>query len=107
MKTTVMTIGEMDFVDMFHGSNPHYPAITYVVFVAFMAVMTIIIMNLLVRCRTVVVRCGRVDQVDRMRRRKGMRSGLLEAEIFVGQPPDYSEMTLFCVSSSWYCELGS
>lgn len=45
-------IGEIDFKDIFHSDEERhevlYPAITYIIFVIFLVVMSILIMNLLV-----------------------------------------------------------
>ncbi|CAF0778128.1 unnamed protein product, partial [Didymodactylos carnosus] len=48
IKTCVMMIGEFEYEGMFHGEDPSYFAITYLFFVIFIIVMSIIIMNLLV-----------------------------------------------------------
>ena len=57
MKTWVMMIGEMDFTDIFHGDQDDgagvedqvfYEETTYAIFVAFLILMAIILMNLLV-----------------------------------------------------------
>ncbi|PVD29254.1 hypothetical protein C0Q70_11851 [Pomacea canaliculata] len=49
IKTTVMMIGEIDFKDIFHSDEDIlYPGITYIIFVIFLVVMSILIMNLLV-----------------------------------------------------------
>ena len=45
-----MMIGEFDYTDIFYGDQlDFYPEITYIMFVVFMIIMSIIIMNLLVR----------------------------------------------------------
>ena len=50
IKTTVMMIGEFEYTDIFYGDQlDFYPEITYIMFVVFMILMSIIIMNLLVR----------------------------------------------------------
>lgn len=41
-------IGEFDYNDIFHGEDDMHYWLTYVLFVSFLIVMTIIIMNLLV-----------------------------------------------------------
>lgn len=47
-------IGEIDFKDIFHSDEDVlYPAITYIIFVIFLVVMSILIMNLLVCVRQV------------------------------------------------------
>nr|XP_022289771.1 transient receptor potential cation channel subfamily A member 1 homolog isoform X2 [Crassostrea virginica] len=49
IKTTVMMIGEFEYTDIFYGDQlDFYPEITYIMFVVFMILMSIIIMNLLV-----------------------------------------------------------
>ena len=52
MKTWVMMIGEFDFNDIFHAEEEEeevqYKTTSYIVFVLFMVVMGIIILNLLV-----------------------------------------------------------
>ncbi|XP_069174847.1 transient receptor potential cation channel subfamily A member 1 homolog isoform X4 [Procambarus clarkii] len=51
LKTTVMMIGEMEFDAIFNDENGQtlkYPEITYILFVAFLVLMSILIMNLLV-----------------------------------------------------------
>ncbi|XP_037083097.1 transient receptor potential cation channel subfamily A member 1 homolog isoform X2 [Pollicipes pollicipes] len=49
LKTSVMMIGEMDYGSIFDGEESvHFPGVTYTLFVAFLILMSIIIMNLLV-----------------------------------------------------------
>ncbi|XP_069935680.1 transient receptor potential cation channel subfamily A member 1 homolog isoform X4 [Cherax quadricarinatus] len=48
LKTTVMMIGELEFDAIFNEEKLEYPEITYILFVAFLILMSIIIMNLLV-----------------------------------------------------------
>ncbi|XP_060585014.1 transient receptor potential cation channel subfamily A member 1 homolog isoform X3 [Ruditapes philippinarum] len=48
IRTSVMMIGEFDYNDIFHGEDDMHYWLTYVLFCAFLIVMTIIIMNLLV-----------------------------------------------------------
>ncbi|XP_048765661.1 transient receptor potential cation channel subfamily A member 1 homolog isoform X2 [Ostrea edulis] len=52
IKTTVMMIGEFEYENIFYGEKQgeqdFYPEITYIMFVVFMILMSIIIMNLLV-----------------------------------------------------------
>ncbi len=62
VKTSVMMIGEMDFNDMFHPDSEddnsthsvvynkrlHYENSTYTLFISFLILMSVIIMNLLV-----------------------------------------------------------
>ena len=54
IKTWVMMIGEFDFNDVFHPDNPDDPTsiqfkgATYAIFVSFLVLMAIIVMNLLV-----------------------------------------------------------
>ncbi|XP_061171192.1 transient receptor potential cation channel subfamily A member 1 homolog isoform X1 [Saccostrea echinata] len=49
IKTTVMMIGEYEYENIFYGTQlDYYPEITYIMFVVFMILMSIIIMNLLV-----------------------------------------------------------
>lgn len=50
LKTSVMTIGEFEFDSIFNDITQTlpYPEITYIVFVAFLVLMSILIMNLLV-----------------------------------------------------------
>ncbi len=43
-----MMIGELEYTDLFHESHVPYEEITYFIFVVFLCVVTIIIMNLLV-----------------------------------------------------------
>lgn len=50
LKTTVMMIGELEFDNIFHSGDPSmlpYPEVTYVLFVLFLILMTILVMNLL------------------------------------------------------------
>ena len=63
MKTSVMMIGELDYDDIFHGyddsagelseeaheTRVYFEVVTYFFFVALLILMSIIIMNLLVR----------------------------------------------------------
>ena len=50
-----MMIGEFDFNDIFHPDDPdaadsiQFPNTSYVIFIAFLVLMAIIVMNLLVR----------------------------------------------------------
>ena len=61
LKTTVMMIGEFEYDSIFNDQDPNDPAtlvnnepVTYMLFVVFMVIMSIIIMNLLVSlCREV------------------------------------------------------
>jgi transient receptor potential cation channel subfamily A protein 1 len=61
LKTTVMMIGEFEYDSIFNDQDPNDPAtvvnhkfVTYILFVVFMVIMSIIIMNLLVSlCREV------------------------------------------------------
>ncbi|KAK7065169.1 hypothetical protein SK128_006956, partial [Halocaridina rubra] len=50
LKTSVMMIGEFEFDAIFNtpGEPPQYPAVTYIIFVVFLILMSILIMNLLV-----------------------------------------------------------
>ena len=48
IRTSVMMIGEFDYNDIFHGEDEMHYWLTYVLFCAFLLIMTIIIMNLLV-----------------------------------------------------------
>lgn len=48
VKTAVMMIGEFDYGDDFVGADLHNTAAVYILFVCFMIVMTILVMNLLV-----------------------------------------------------------
>lgn len=48
LKTTVMMIGEMEFDSIFNEEKLDYPQMTYIVFVAFLILMSILLMNLLV-----------------------------------------------------------
>ncbi|XP_070189214.1 transient receptor potential cation channel subfamily A member 1 homolog [Littorina saxatilis] len=50
IKTSVMMIGEFDFDNVFNDStNPlHYSAVSYIIFIAFLIIMSILLMNLLV-----------------------------------------------------------
>ena len=54
VKTGVMMIGEIEFEGLFHGDDDdfsaemYYEGITYIVFITFICMATIIIMNLLV-----------------------------------------------------------
>ncbi|KAK3088028.1 hypothetical protein FSP39_013681 [Pinctada imbricata] len=52
IKTTVMMIGEYDYADVFYSDSDdfkdHHPVMTFLMFIVFMIVMSIIIMNLLV-----------------------------------------------------------
>ncbi|KAK3859862.1 hypothetical protein Pcinc_034051 [Petrolisthes cinctipes] len=50
LKTTVMMIGELEFDSIFHSGSPSmlpYPEVTYMLFVLFLILMTILVMNLL------------------------------------------------------------
>ena len=42
-------IGELEYADLFHEADIHYESLTYGIFVIFLCLVTIIIMNLLVR----------------------------------------------------------
>lgn len=65
IKTTVMMIGEFEYDDIFYDNvRPSeedrtaylpYPEITFAFFVCFIIIMSIIVMNLLVRLRTVLL----------------------------------------------------
>ena len=44
-----MMIGEFDFDDLFNSPDVTVPAVTWFIFVVFVIVMTLILMNLLVR----------------------------------------------------------
>lgn len=51
LKTVVMMIGELEFEDVFYAGSEEmmvYPITTYLMFFAFVILMTIILMNLLV-----------------------------------------------------------
>ena len=48
VRTVVMMIGEFDFDDLFHNQDIKYASISYIFFVVFVLIMTIIVMNLLV-----------------------------------------------------------
>jgi transient receptor potential cation channel subfamily A protein 1 len=58
LKTFVMMIGEMDFEDIFYdpGRRVYYPGLTYCLFIGFVLVMSIIIMNLLVSAKKCLIR---------------------------------------------------
>lgn len=47
----VMMIGELEYADLFHDATIPYEELTYILFIIFLAIVTIIIMNLLV-CTT-------------------------------------------------------
>ena len=51
LKTSVMMIGEFDYGNIFFDDSQKvpFPELTYVLFVVFVILMSIIIMNLLVR----------------------------------------------------------
>ena len=49
VKTGVMMIGEFDFDDLFNSPDVTVPGVTWFIFVVFVIVMTLILMNLLVR----------------------------------------------------------
>ena len=48
LKTSVMMIGEFEYEGIFHDEAQEFPEVTIVFFVAFLVVMSIIIVNLLV-----------------------------------------------------------
>nr|KAG5685642.1 hypothetical protein BaRGS_001378 [Batillaria attramentaria] len=50
LKTWVMMIGELDFDNIFNDSSnpPAFPVLAYILFVVFLIIMSILIMNLLV-----------------------------------------------------------
>ena len=48
VKTLVMMIGEFDFDDLFNGGEVHPPVITWLLFIVFVIIMTILLMNLMV-----------------------------------------------------------
>ena len=50
VKVGVMMIGELEYADLFHDADIPYEGLTYAIFIIFLCVVTIIIMNLLV-CR--------------------------------------------------------
>lgn len=49
VKTGVMMIGEFDFDDLFNSPDITVPGVTWFIFIVFVIVMTLILMNLLVR----------------------------------------------------------
>lgn len=49
VKTGVMMIGEFDFDDLFNSPEITVPGVTWFIFIVFVIVMTLILMNLLVR----------------------------------------------------------
>ena len=49
VKTGVMMIGEFDFDDLFNSADVTVPGVTWFIFIVFVIVMTLILMNLLVR----------------------------------------------------------
>jgi len=49
VKTGVMMIGEFDFDDLFNSAEITVPGVTWFIFIVFVIVMTLILMNLLVR----------------------------------------------------------
>ena len=52
-KTFAMTIGEFGFEDLFTGEDPDtFPVITWFIFIIFLIVMTILLMNMLVSVTT-------------------------------------------------------
>ena len=56
-------IGELEYADLFHEADIHYESLTYGVFVIFLCLVTIIIMNLLVRHATLILICIRKDEI--------------------------------------------
>ena len=48
IKTTVMMIGEFEYVAIFFDDLVYYKVLSYIMFCVFMIIMSIIIMNLLV-----------------------------------------------------------
>ncbi|CAF1560807.1 unnamed protein product, partial [Didymodactylos carnosus] len=48
LKTCVMMVGELEYEGIFHSEEPNYFAITYLFFIIFIIVMSVIIMNLLI-----------------------------------------------------------
>ena len=48
IKTTVMMIGEFEYVGIFFDGTVHFDVLGYLMFCVFLIVMSIIIMNLLV-----------------------------------------------------------
>ena len=49
VKTGVMMIGEFDFDDIFNDNKKNVPGVTWFIFIVFLIIMTLILMNLLVR----------------------------------------------------------
>jgi hypothetical protein len=44
----VMSLGEMDFIDLFTPNNPYYDTDMFIIFTVFLFIMPIVLMNLLV-----------------------------------------------------------
>lgn len=56
MKTTVMTIGEFDFNRIFNEESPSFEILAYMLWIVFLVVMPILLMNLLVWLNLIFVR---------------------------------------------------
>ena len=55
IKTTVMMIGEFEYVPVFFDDTVYYQVLSYIMFCVFMIIMSIIIMNLLVSLGVVTI----------------------------------------------------